>query len=66
MKDGLLAQLQKELHSKETVEEKMKTLKAKMAEHLQCSVCLQVPRDAKIPVCVNGHITCGKCKEQTG
>jgi len=65
-KDGLLAQLQKELHSKETVEEKMKTLKAKMAEHLQCSVCLQVPRDAKIPVCVNGHITCGGCKEKTG
>jgi len=65
-KDELLVQLQAELHSKETVEEKMKTLKTKMAEHLQCSVCLQVPRDAKIPVCVNGHITCGGCKEKTG
>jgi len=56
-KDGLVA----ELHSKE---EKMQTLMEKMEEYLHCSVCLQVPKDKRIPVCANGHITCVKCKEQ--
>ena len=62
----LSAQLQAELRRQETAEEKMQTLTEKMAEHLQCSVCLLVPKDMRIPVCVNGHITCVPCKEEIG
>ena len=65
-KKRLSAQLQAELRRQETAEEKMQTLTEKMAEHLQCSVCLLVPKDMRIPVCANGHITCVPCKEEIG
>jgi len=47
--------------AKENFEERLK----KMEEHLQCSVCFLVPRDNKIQVCVNGHITCKSCKKNS-
>jgi len=65
-KDGLLVQLQKELHGKERIEQKMSTLTKKLEEAVVCCVCLAVPRDDKIPVCINGHITCSECKKKTG
>ena len=36
--------------------------KEKIEEEVKCPVCLMVPRSDKIPVCRNGHITCGSCK----
>ena len=33
----------------------------KVEETVNCCVCLSVPRDTRIPVCVNGHIICTKC-----
>ena len=31
-------------------------------DHLECPVCCQVPRDARVFQCENGHLICGICK----
>jgi len=34
----------------------------KIKEHLECPVCLEIPRSGPVFVCPNGHFVCKKCK----
>jgi len=56
-KNGLLAQLEAELRGRDA-------LNKKLTDAVTCSVCLNVPRGNRIPVCNNGHIYCSECKQQ--
>jgi len=35
---------------------------SKLKDHIECPVCMEVPRSGPIPVCPNGHFVCSKCK----
>ena len=37
----------------------------KLKDKLECPVCLDVPRNAPVPVCLNGHFVCQKCKRDS-
>ena len=38
-------------------------LEEDLTEHLECPVCLSVPRTGPIPSCPVGHIICSTCRE---
>ena len=33
-----------------------------LMDHLECPVCLEIPRSGPVPVCPNGHFVCKTCK----
>ena len=37
----------------------------KLKDKLECPVCLDIPRNAPVPVCLNGHFVCQKCKRDS-
>ena len=36
-----------------------------LKKHVECPVCLNVPRQGPIYTCPNGHLVCHKCKQET-
>jgi len=63
---GEVARLKKELASsiieKEDVLTKYDNLVTKMQAKVECPVCFEVPKQAPVPVCPNGHVVCQGCK----
>ena len=49
----------------EDTKHKLSSIESRLKEELECPVCHSVPREGKIPVCENGHITCAECKRYT-
>jgi len=49
----------------EDTKHKLSSIESRLKEELECPVCHSVPREGKIPVCENGHITCAECKRST-
>jgi len=39
----------------------IENIKKKLREALLCSVCHNVPRSERIPICRNGHVSCEGC-----
>jgi hypothetical protein len=37
-----------------------------LTPHLECPVCLNVPRDGVVLMCVNGHSVCNVCLNKLG
>ena len=38
-----------------------KKLSQEIKDHLECPVCLEIPKSTKIYQCENGHIVCEQC-----
>ena len=49
----------------EASKHKLSSIESRLKEELECPVFHSVPREGKIPVCENGHITCAECKRYT-
>jgi len=57
----LLEQLDDKEEERKFEEEKVNDLK----KHVECPVCLDVPRKAPVFSCPNGHLVCQKCKSKS-
>jgi len=62
---GLLgenARLRQELASSSRTSSKYDSLIAVLQAKVECPVCYEVPKQAPVPVCSNGHVVCQTCK----
>ena len=57
-KNATAKKLQDELES-----EKMKVDNLK--KQIECPVCLEVPRKGPVFACLNGHLVCQRCKQES-
>ena len=61
-----VARLKQELETAATesasVASKYENLVTKMQAKVECPVCFDVPKQAPVPVCPNGHVVCQGCK----
>ena len=64
----LLEQVQKNVKANETTKEELKLEKKKvenLKKHVECTICLEVPRRGPMAACSNGHLLCPKCKQES-
>ena len=60
-----IRRVQSKVKDLKMIEEKLKSEKEKiknLKKHVECPVCLDIPRKGPIFSCPNGHIICQKCK----
>jgi len=51
--------------SKSMANKKARLDKDDLKEHVECPVCMEVPREGPIFACPNGHLVCQRCKVAT-
>jgi len=67
-KDKLSEQLHKSTESNKMIKEELNSMIENfddLKKHVECPICLEVPRKAPIFTCPNGHFLCQKCKCET-